>query len=61
MWGEQRFGNRPVPKSKTSQCFSLEKDLDWIFQRVPEERLLGVRSFGGARDLAGEGCEWSLR
>lgn len=60
MWGRQRWGNRPIPKSKASEYFSLEKDLDWIFQTVPEERLLRARSFRGAQDLAGEGCKWSL-
>lgn len=31
-----------------------------FLKTVPEERLLGVRSFGRAQDLAGEGCERGL-
>lgn len=55
--GGRERGKRPIPTSKTSECCSLEKDLDWIFRNVPEKRLLRVR---GAQALAGEGCEWSL-
>lgn len=39
IWGKERGGSGPIPTSKTFECFSLEKDLDRVFQNLPEERL----------------------
>lgn len=36
-----------IPTSKTSERFLLEKEFDWVFQNLLEERLR-VRAFRGA-------------
>lgn len=54
--GRETWSTRPILTSKTSQRFSLEKDLDWFSktfrkkerERKKERTLLGVRSFTAA-------------
>lgn len=44
------MGSRPIPTSKTSECCSLEKDLDFRKKDSPQGKIL-QRSLA----LAGEG------
>ncbi|TNN68025.1 hypothetical protein EYF80_021817 [Liparis tanakae] len=37
VWGRERGGSRPIAITKTSECCSLEKHLDWFSKTIRKQ------------------------